>query len=206
MLTIKACGWCNQEKGKLDTYFRDYTVVNMETASSRHARALADGIKRSTRRNQSEFMKHSRLHLQYADLHTKNGIFLGRLPIVPVDDKKVERYLDLIARGLSLRLCKARIPNDYQAAVRTIPIGERVEFLKTFNSAEFRPQVFAQESEVFCVFYIQIPEFPAMSIWLMVFFDSIIHIVDFDPLPEVLEQMLSTERDRGREAFLKELQ
>lgn len=194
MLTARVCEECNQEKGKLEPYFRDSTVVNMETATSTAARALAEGaVRRATERNQSEFANHARRNLQYAELRTAAGLFLGHLPVVPIDDTKIERYLELIARGLSYRLCRARIPMEYQADVRTIPLGQRASFLESFNTAEIRPAVFVQDPEVFCAFYLQVPALPCMSLWVLLFFKSVIHTIDFNPPAEEVARLLAQE-------------
>jgi hypothetical protein len=54
MVTVRACGLCNEAKKADDEYLRDYLVIHEGNYEHPIARSLFERMRRAVRRNQSE--------------------------------------------------------------------------------------------------------------------------------------------------------
>jgi hypothetical protein len=177
MITIPACRSCNQKKGELDTYLRDLLTADLWTYENPQARAvLEQKVRPSVRRNRSLVWRAAATRSRMVSLHTPGGIYLGDLPAVPFDGKRLNLALSMITRGLYFKVFWARLPDDSR-----LDIG-RVDPLLVMELWDRLVQPgcngpFAIDSNVFWFMFLVHSTEPLLMHWLFGFYCSIFFVV-----------------------------
>lgn len=113
MLTVAACLACNQRKGNVDIYLRDVLTGDISTYWKPAARVLLEGqVRRSVLSNRSLLWRSALAGTRWVPIHTPSGIYLGNLPAVRLDGRRLKRVLTLVTKGLFAHSFRQRLPED----------------------------------------------------------------------------------------------
>ncbi len=191
MITVGACGPCNNGKSLDDTYLRDYLLADMMSDTSAAALKLRNSkLKRSVQTNRSEI---ARMAIRWASLiaiQTASGLYAGRAMAVPVDADRLNTSYKNIVRGLHNHLTGQRIPNDYDFHVdRILPL----QIVNRWdNMLDTNPGIIGTHAEVFIGLFRPVDGLPTFSRWSLLFYQAILIEVlacPYNGYKELLERL-----------------
>lgn len=174
---VPSCRSCNVEKSKDDSYLRDMTAPDYRCYGNPVAEAVFNGpVLRSVRTNRSLVGRAFRSVGRMFPMQTHGGIYLGHMPGVSLEEKRIRRIFSTIVRGLNFRVRKQRLPDDTMFTVKRLSSPEDCEQLRQVIW-EITGRIGQSVFECGCVF----GEDPAESIWLLIFYSSVYVIVSTQP-------------------------
>ncbi len=187
MVTVRACFECNQKKKEADEYLRDNLVTDIHGSNHPTAKILLEGkVSRSIMRNQSQFAKDVLPHVQMAPFYSPNGLYLGDVPMAPVNDQLVRKELEYIVRGLTSKLSDMLIPLDYAFGVNTIPPISMKETLERVKELNYNGP-YELGDEFSCIF-LRSEENHAKTVWILWFYGSVMYVVSSMPSEDLLQR------------------
>ena len=113
MITIPACGKCNDEKKAYDDDLRDMLTIDIE--NERHpvtGAELKGNLIRAIKRNQSVYVRSARGKSRRENIVSPGGVILGNANRAYVDPVKVNKTFDWIVRGLYFKIKGKTLPPD----------------------------------------------------------------------------------------------
>jgi len=165
LITVPACSICNHDRSLHDEYFR--VVVAAGSRDSPQSIALLHQRiiprMRKTPALIVEFMR----SVQRVDVHSADGIYLGRAPAFSFDHPRIQAVIDKIVRGLFFKRTKRRLATDdvveaflYNPPIQT-PMQEAITHLplctvgdgSVFSYRYCLPDAAESESYWFLMFY-----------------------------------------------------
>lgn len=166
---VYACSPCNNIlKSRLDTYFRDFLILDIEGSEHPVAKQLFPKLARSISRNQSEFARHAR-NAQPMQRFTPEGLFAGFVYGAEIPNHALADGISMMTRGLYYYYTKQFLPQniDMQAhrqwdMQKLVPEIQMLFKLGAVYEA-------AGEGDVFECIYIIPPEKPEASLWFLSF-------------------------------------
>ena len=184
LITVPACEACDNEKSLNDDFLRDMLVMDVQ--SSEHPLLQADlrnKMYRAVQRNLSALGRLVVAESKDRALYTRGGIYLGSYPAVTIEETRVSRIFSMIVRGLYYKARKQRLPDDCVFKARRLPPLEEVNIWQ--HLAQLGCQYPYRLGDVFLCAFVTVEEDPAMTIWLLGFYNSafftvLTHAVDFD--------------------------
>jgi hypothetical protein len=175
---VPACRSCNLEKGTDDQFLRDLLATDMAARTNPTAKQLFDGpMTRALERNRSEvgrIVASSRMHR--IDLRTPAGLYIGEGYQGTLPDDRVSRILTRIVRGLYFSNRKQPLPPEAVTTVFRRSPADLPGFLKTLGTG---PELHYEG--VFGCKFIFADEKPALTLWLMWFYNSVLYSVETYP-------------------------
>ena len=199
MVTVPACGKCNDEKKEDDEYLRDFLVIDHENSGvSVIEGPLKEKLIRAAGRGQSLLARDVRDKTQLLPVHSPGGLYLGRALGVPVDHVRANRLFSRIVRGLHFKLYNRRLPDDVKFEVRRLYPQSKQHVVNTL--VQMGVQECRSIGDSFqCMHGIDAKD-PTVTYWLMRFFNIFITVstnfgdsVDDEPtdLPRQLTSWLN---------------
>ena len=172
LTTVRACSACNSGASQDDEYFRDtivkyHRVADLPAAES----AVAAMIRAAAKPEKRKYAKATLARFAIADVRTPAGIELGRRPVVRVDANRIRRAAIRYVRGLYRHEVGVTLPGDSEFVAIVEPEGilaARTEVERAMASGTRR----VIQEGVFWYVYVVAADNPAVSIWLLVFFDA----------------------------------
>jgi len=171
MVTVPACGKCNDSKKEDDEYLRDFMVIDIENTGHPSTEGPLKGkLIRAASRNQSRLAKDVKEKSVLAANYTANGLYLGHQTAVPLDHVRVNRTFEWIVRGLYFKLHRKRLPDDTTFDIKKIdPIYKQqvvesmVKNLKVNTSRSIG-------SDFECMYTLGLED-PTVTYWILRFFN-----------------------------------
>lgn len=189
MVTVGSCQECNQAKGELDTYLRDYLISDIDTSRSQVAGVIRDGeFLRSMQTNRSLLAREAAPTVRIEPIRSPAGLFLGYAPTIRIDGERIRAVFEYIVRGLYFKLLRRRIPDDYKFEVSRV---DRLHASDAFREAfQLQPKNYRRLGEgVFdCMFFYSMED-EFVSMWDLVFYNSILIRVETEP-PQGIDHLL----------------
>lgn len=111
---VPACGKCNGRKSADDSYMRDVLTVDIDCWGHPLAEKVQDKFYRSILKDKSIFAREALRDPRPIPIYTPNNIFLGIHQSVPLDQRRVDRFLRRVVQGLYWERYGVRIPNHYE--------------------------------------------------------------------------------------------
>ena len=118
---VPACKRCNGRKGLEDEYMRDVLSADIACDGNPIAMQIQANFFRAHAKNKSVFGRVAARTHRFDPVFSPGNIYLGHHPSVPIEWKRIEKFLRFVVRGLYWKLLKSRIPNDYEIEVFRIP-------------------------------------------------------------------------------------
>lgn len=199
-IIVPACANCNSIKSGDDSYVRD--MMNLDIASSGHPSVvenLRGPIARSIQKNWSQFAKEARIHARNTPYFTDGGIYLGEAVSVPLNVARINRWSEMVARGLYWIQERSRIPNGYQFEVKRIKDSSRqamFDALKSHGAAgPFRMGKEEEETEkVVSWLYLVDYRDKFAAMWLIWFYQRV--YISISCTPSGASEMISDHRGK----------
>jgi hypothetical protein len=184
---VYACSECNNNlKSRMDTYIRDFLIMDIEGSEHPVSKQLFSKLARSIGRNQSEFARHAR-QAQLMSRFTPEGLFAGFVYGTQIPNDYIAEGLALMTRGLYYYHTKQVLPKDIGIQVnRQWDMQKLVPEIQMLfkHGAVYKP---AGDGDVFeCIYFIA-PEKPPASLWFLSFLGKVYFSVAIDLQPILIQ-------------------
>lgn len=179
LITVPVCPDCNNnKKSKDDDYLRDFLTVDIFGNQNPIANNIfRSKVKRSIQRNSSVLFRNFTEKLHDEPYYTSGGVYLGKLPSIPIDLEKINTIFSTMVKGLFFHHNKLRIPGNYITKVMSHEPWHFDDLWNCLNAK--RPRLFG---EVFGYGYTSLVEDQFTTIWLMWFYNRVLFSVHvYDP-------------------------
>lgn len=116
LITIKACHECNtKKKSGDDSFLRDFLCVDLQGSTHPMAQKLFEGkVMRSVGQNKSELGTLIRANASPKPFYSPHGVYVGNAIQCEIPDRRIERIMSTIVRGLYFDARKKRLPDNCQ--------------------------------------------------------------------------------------------
>lgn len=179
MITVPCCNQCNQRKKEYDTYLRDGIAHDVQVQDHPAIQQVLKGkVGRAIERRQSQHGNEDLPHLYHRPYSTPQGLYLGMLPAAPVNLERLDGGMAYIVRGLSYHFTGVVIPHEYCFKVSRIDPLSNQQAIEAMKYFQHKGPFFL--GDVFCCMYSQIEKNPAISFWLLCFYNRMIFTVITD--------------------------
>jgi hypothetical protein len=170
LITVPACAECNNGASSDDTVFRDeLSIMAGSFGESAPAAELRKSSLRSIQRTKQR-LKRIVTEGRLVERYSPGGIFLGKGYIVPMPPEARVRVLTRIVRGLHWHHYGNSLNVD---RVKLVPIDKDRKNWKESLSWIWQSQhVSIGNGDTFQYVYGRVEDDPALSFWLMVFFQG----------------------------------
>jgi hypothetical protein len=177
MLTMPACLECNQRKGDLDIYLRDFLTADISSYENPTAKAVLNGpVRRSVRKNRSKLWRGALAAKRWVPVHSPAGIYLGDLPAMPAVGRQINLALTMLTKGLFAQCFRQRLPGDAAFDIgRLDPLLVAQLWERLFQPGTYGP--FGIGKDVFDFAFFVASNGPLITHWLLRFYTSIFFIV-----------------------------
>jgi len=179
--TVPSCHDCNHELSKDEGYIRDMLVVDIHAEYSLAAQAVLQGpVTRAARNNRSLIARTAASETRFEPMFSKSGIYIGHGYGIPVESERVIRAMSMMVRGLYYAIRNERLPRDCKFDVSRIdPFQLRSAIPDILRVKHNGP--FTLGEGVFACWFIYGLEEPAVTQWLLLFYNSVGVIVSTEP-------------------------
>ena len=141
LLKLPACSVCNNRSSKDDEYLRSVLISRADIEESQSTNELRSALIRSlSNLGQPGFQKAYARSVSSKRIFTPAGIFLGKHPVITVDNERLEKVLSKIIRGLYYHHMKKTLSREYLIKI----ISEDNLKRQALNTKEFI------KSKIFC--------------------------------------------------------
>ena len=184
---VYACAPCNNIlKSRLDTYFKDFLILDIEGSEHPTSKQLFPTFARSLSRNQSEFARHAR-NAQLMPWFTPEGFFAGFVYGTEIPNHALADGITMMIRGLYCYYTKQILLQDIEMQVhRQWDMQKLVPDIQILFKlgAVYKP---AGDGDVFECIYIVPPEKPDASMWFLSFLRKVYFSVSINLRPTITQ-------------------
>lgn len=177
MPIVYACYSCNHVvKSGLDTYLRDFLILDIESSEHPIAQQLFHKFARAVRRNQSK-MAHDANKSQLIPRLTSSGLFAGWVYATELPREQITAILTMIVKGLYYAYMGIRLPKNSKFEVTRVLDKSQLETNLGIILQLGGRYISTGNGEVFeCVFACA-REKPEVSLWYICFYRRVIFLV-----------------------------
>ena len=131
LITVPTCQKCHSRISIDDEYFLMALGIVLSDDGGEKAVFLTEKIKRALKRPEA-----NKLRLSFSnsakpiELHSDEGIYLGKLYAIPFDWKRIKNFAKRILAGLYFHELNIPVPQEYEVAVRLSWLSEDSSFLE----------------------------------------------------------------------------
>jgi hypothetical protein len=174
MWTVPACRNCNGGFSLDDEYFRIWLTI-ADRAKGQHSREkILPSVIRGLLRDENGRLRHS-LYKSSAFLprFAPSGLYLGHRPAIDFDGSRIGRVVERVIKGLFFRVNGRCLSDDYVVHVsHASQLGPvylaRQEVRRLIDAVEAQPA--RKLADSFAFKYLQLPNGPNQTVWLLYFF------------------------------------
>jgi len=169
LITVPSCLKCNQGLGKDEEFFLATFMFSSAGESPAGKQLWAQKIKGAYKKNLG--LRHKIVeHLKQADLLTPVGIFLGRKWTIKTDEKRFEKVVNKIVRGLYFFEYGEPLSDDAEIMTLFLNQEEKLkEAAKIASELKIGSRIW---KGIFEYKLNRVSESPTGSIWLFRFWDN----------------------------------
>jgi len=136
MITVPSCNECNKNRSKDDEYFRLILTMREDISEHEEVKKVFTKVERSFERPFYSGLKYSFLQtVNLAELITKSGIYLGKVPLYSPEPERINKVLICIINGLFYKSKGRRIPDQY------LKIWWQIDKLSEFKNKDIGIQI-----------------------------------------------------------------
>jgi hypothetical protein len=136
-------------------------------------KVLQEKANRAFRTNRSDLAREFRRRGELVAVRSRGGIYLGDLPGVNLDEKRLNRIFQRMVQGLNWYVREVRLPDDTCYDVRRNNIILDRSDWENFNKIEWHGTGHIGTGEVFHCAY-RFGERDGESLWLLVFYSRLV--------------------------------
>lgn len=167
---VPACPTCNNKvKSADDNYVRDILAIDMRHADHPVAQANIEKLRRSARAGHSTLAK-AISQAQLTEFYSPGGIYMGKAYQVPIDEKRLRRFMITLARGLYFYHSHQTLPDDELYYVNLWLDLDRAAFLVNGFLEANSPHFLVGDGSTFEYLYNISPDDPLKSFWMFNFY------------------------------------
>jgi hypothetical protein len=193
LITVPACDQCNGSYSKDDEWFRLTLSIRENVKANADRNAVLPSVKRSLERPSAAGFSRAFLeNVHEAPRFSPAGLYAGMQRIHVADGARLDRVATRITKGLFYHVKGYRLPDDHGVkAVHYSRLGEPMvngtEFEKTLLQfvAMLRQETAVKIGETFSYRWLQSPNGPERTIWLLSFYGHDEYFCTTAPLDEV---------------------
>lgn len=170
MITVPACGICNDRKKLDDEQLRDMLVIDIENEGHATTSGTMKGkLIRAIERNQSDFVRQARGKSVYEERRTVSGISLGHASRAHTDPERINQVFSWIVRGLLFKETGDRLSADCIFKAGKVYLGHHDAAIADLKrrGAKCGPAILPS----FESFYLRAESDPTVSRWILRFFN-----------------------------------
>ena len=190
---VPACNKCNNdEKSRLDTYFRDRLLI--DSLARRHPTAqhlFKAEFARAVRGNRSLLTREFHSTGRPADIFI-NDEYKGKYETFAANWEEVEAELTFIAKGLSFAMHGSPVPESYGFRIVHVPQYSAADILRNVVASgagrEFRR--LGPLNEFICL-HGMVEGSERSESWTLIFYDAVVYLVSIHD-PYTLEYLRAT--------------
>lgn len=169
LITVDACGKCNQGASGDDDKFRTFISLSVGAGSPKTLALWQKGAFPSVIHNKRELFRIAR-SMERAPVHSKGGIYLGTATQATFEAGPHDRTIEKITRGLYCHEFSERLPKE--CPVEVVMVNSRdptwgPSIRPTLQLMQIRS---VGGSDVFEYAFARAPEQPQSSLWLFRFY------------------------------------
>jgi hypothetical protein len=187
MITVKACEEYNERKKSSDNSFlRDYLCFDALGNTHPTAQQLFESkAMRSIGYHTSELGPMVVDKGRLKPFYTPHGVYLGKAIQFEIPDRRIERIISAIVRGLYLDARKRRLPDDCQFKITRHYFSWEVDTIKDSMSRlhMYGPRVLG---DVFTGAYAIATEDPFRTMWILQCYSRVVFSV-FTEMPKPIQ-------------------
>jgi hypothetical protein len=177
---VHACSHCNNDlKSRLDTYFRDFLVLDIEGSEHPVSKSLFPKLARAVKRKQSVMA----LHIMQAQLmprFTPSGLFAGFVYGIQLPDQSITTELSMMTRGLYYFYTRQMLPQNISFTIHRQWDMQKYATDIQLLLSKGAHYVAAGEGDVFECMYAIPQEKPTCSLWFLSFLRKVYFSVTTD--------------------------
>ena len=189
MLTVPCCKRCNESFSKDDEYFRTVLVSCASVFPNPNVLAVNKKLLRSMNRPEASAMASAiRKSLHVVDVKSRGGIYLCRSPAMKINEGRINRVANRIARGLFYIIHDYPIPKKYEVKClfmfkNTAAFSFPDEFFAQYKGLWKQPETIGEN--VFSYSYFLFVDDPNIMLFIYWFYDNLWFHGGIIPKPEV---------------------
>ena len=172
LITVPCCEGCRVEQSQDDEYFRLAIVSSSNVSDKQIVQPVMEAIHRSLRKpNKVGFSKLVNESLFEMDVHSKEGIYLGKSGAIKIDKARFDRVAERVIRGLFFHELGFPLPIKYKVTNIYSQFGfQDIEHL--LGKVKFEePRVIGKG--VFWYTYAMTDEDPNSGVWLQKYYEGL---------------------------------
>lgn len=174
LIRVPACKSCHTPWSSEDEYFRDVLVCEAYASEHPRAAAVTDRVVRAFSRSaQARYVRSFLQNIVEVEMETKNGIILGRWPILQFDENRINAVATRIVRGLFFREKDCPVPSGYEVTAHIDSPGKPLAPLEEVRNIVRPERLHKIENGIFTYQVKFILEDPSASYWHLVFYKAI---------------------------------
>jgi hypothetical protein len=177
LITVPACKICNSGKSGDDEYIKFLFNIGATVQENKAVMKNMDSVMRGVlRKEKHRFFNELTNNMKYIERNTLSGIYVGNVPAIKVDSKKVNNSIDKIIMGLFYHETGKYIYNGYMFNTYWLEYQKNasgIKHLEFFKNVELK--VITEDTFSYKHLYF---EEPFASVWLLRFYNRY-HFVSF---------------------------
>jgi hypothetical protein len=179
---LPVCEVCNKDKSQDDGYLRDILVMDYDGSESPIAQDIFHSkVMRSAQRNSSDAVRAAMTRARLIPHFSPSGLYLGQLPSFDIDARRINRIFSYIIRGLYYKTVGKRLPDDCSIDVMRTGAKDADDVLHLIKGLGCNGP-YKIGSGVFACAFMYATEEPAISFWVLAFYQRVFFIVETTPL------------------------
>lgn len=177
---VYACSHCNNElKSRLDTYFRDFLVLDIEGSEHPVSKSLFPKLARAIRRKQSLMALHA-MQAQLVPRFTPSGLFVDFVYSTQLPDQSITTELSMMTRGLYYFYTQQILPQNVSFTIhRQWEMQKYATDIQLLLNKGAR-YIAAGEGDIFEGIYAIPQDRPTCSLWFLSFLRKVYFSVTTD--------------------------
>lgn len=172
LITVPCCESCRAGWSDDDEYFRAVILSSARVSEEKIAQGATDALLRSLAKPTKQgFARMLLTSIKGVEIETEAGLYLGKHPVLKLEQERIARVAQRIIRGLFFREKAYRVPEGYEvlAYIQQFGIDPIVGELQGVQFSE--PRVV--QNGVFCYIFKETESDPNSSVWLALFYGTL---------------------------------
>jgi hypothetical protein len=182
LVTVPACGRCNERASQDDEYFRNNLASRADVGGQSGADQVLAVALRSLAKPEAGGLRRSFLRsIMPVDLYSTGGIYLGAAPGYRVNMKRINRVAARTVSGLFFKVAGMRLADQYRATacclsgVGSVDPRSLAHFEEALRLLGAEPATTIGNG-VFTYRVRRVEDDPFGSIWLLAFYERVIFV------------------------------
>ena len=189
LITVPACGQCNNLESKDDEYFRNTICLEERVAEHPSGKERMRKVVKSLKRTEATGLRKSMVgDLRRIPRLSESGLYLGEIYSSKIAYPRIVRVIQRITKGLFYYHFNRTLPKDCEILVYGMPVTQNPECLETILELikeTYSNPINVIEEGVFYYRYAVANDHPEATVWGLAFFETIPFLALTIPQPRI---------------------